>query len=92
MGRVLTPDGEFLEAEFESIFGWSGCSCFISPLCGYCTHLGNPLNLECTPEVWMEEWEGFDVMESRAKQVVADVVEHATIRHLKEMKEMYGSK
>ena len=92
MGLVLTPEGELLEAQFKSIFRWGGCSCFISPSCGYCTHPGNPLNLEGDPEVWMEEWEGFVVMESRARQVVADVIERATIHHLKEMKERYGSK
>lgn len=93
MGLVLTPEGEELLCEFWDEFGIRGnCSCHISPPCNSCTHHGNPLNLECCPELWMEEWEGFDVLESRARQVVADVIERATIYHLREMKEKYGSK
>ena len=93
MGLVLTPEGEELLWEFQEECGYNGnCSCHISPPCGSCTHPGNPLNLEGDPSLWEEEWEGFDVMESRARQVVEDVIERATIHHLREMKEKYGSK
>lgn len=93
MGLVLTPEGEELLCKFCDDCGIGGnCSCHISPPCCSCTHPGNPLSLECDPSLWEEEWGGFDVLESRVRQVVAEVVERATIRHLKEMKEMYGSK
>lgn len=32
----------------------TGCSCHINPPCSYCTHEGNPDNLENIEEAWEE--------------------------------------
>lgn len=47
--RVLTEDAEFDRMDWASL---GGCTCFLSPPCGYCTHDGHPLNQEETPECW----------------------------------------
>jgi len=56
MKRKLNELGQKLHDEFEidrQMFG--GCSCHISPPCGFCLHPGNPSNLEETPEAWEPE-------------------------------------
>lgn len=56
MPRVLKPEWQDLADEFQSyedIHG--GCSCFINPPCSWCTHEGNPLNLEEAEEAWEDE-------------------------------------
>jgi len=52
MQRVLNNLGEKLQQEFEADMSDSCCSCHLNPPCGYCTHPGNPDNLEETPEAW----------------------------------------
>ena len=52
VGRRLTAEGEALLAWFERDMADRGCTCFISPPCGFCTHEGNPINLEETDDVW----------------------------------------
>jgi len=49
---VLNELGQALKEEFEADMADYGCSCHISPPCGYCMHPGNPDNLEETPEAW----------------------------------------
>jgi hypothetical protein len=51
--RVLTQDAENDRAAFEAAgYRMGGCTCFISPPCGYCTHPGNPLNQEEDNSCW----------------------------------------
>lgn len=45
-GYRLIEELEMAHDYFLIEFRDSGCTCFISPPCGYCTHPGNPLNLE----------------------------------------------
>jgi hypothetical protein len=51
--RVLTPEAQEERDDFERDRADGGCTCFIAPPCGYCTHPGNPLNQE-VDECWME--------------------------------------
>jgi hypothetical protein len=50
--RVLKPEYDEIAAEFARCYGDNGCTCFISAPCGYCTHPGNPANLEEDDEAW----------------------------------------
>lgn len=52
MKKVLNELGQNLQYEFELDSADTGCSCHLNPPCGYCTHPGNPINLEETPEAW----------------------------------------
>lgn len=52
--RELKPEFAELLSEFKGLFADRGCTCFISPPCGHCTHEGNPANLDETPEAWQE--------------------------------------
>lgn len=52
-GMVLTPDAQVERDEFDLYLKDAGCTCFISPPCGYCVHPGNPLNQEESDECWM---------------------------------------
>lgn len=52
MSRELMPWSEDEAADFERRYSCRGCTCFISPPCGYCTHPGNPRNLEETLDAW----------------------------------------
>lgn len=47
--RRLTAEAQADRDDFESRD--SGCTCFISPPCGHCTHPGNPHNQE-DDECW----------------------------------------
>ena len=58
MTRQLNQLGLDLQDEFEIDCGDSCCSCHINPPCGYCTHPGNPENLEETTEAWEEVGNG----------------------------------
>lgn len=44
--RVLTPEAQADRDSFEADVRDYGCTCFIAPPCGFCTHPGNPLNQE----------------------------------------------
>lgn len=48
----LKPEYEGIAEEFDALYGDAGCSCHIRPPCSACTHPGNPLCLENTPEAW----------------------------------------
>lgn len=50
--KRLKPEYEHLNYQFNRDFKDTGCSCFLNPPCGYCTHEGNPLNLEETEDAW----------------------------------------
>lgn len=54
MSRHLTDEAQDDRDQFDRTFGDSGCTCFISPPCGHCTHPGNPLNQE-EDEFWVED-------------------------------------
>ena len=53
--QVLKPEYQELYDEF--MLGWDdrGCTCFQRPPCGYCTHEGNPSNLDELDEAWHDE-------------------------------------
>lgn len=42
---MLTTDALDMYSDFMMYYDNRGCSCFISPPCSYCTHIGNPNNL-----------------------------------------------
>ena len=56
--RVLTDEAQADRDDFDINYGGysshGGCSCFISPPCGFCTHPGNPLNQEEFDDCWIE--------------------------------------
>lgn len=89
MSRVLTADAEADRDSFMDNFGDGGCTCFISPPCGYCTHPGNPRNQEEDESCWT--WETMadmlDGLERDAREAVAATIETAAARHLSQMKE-----
>ncbi|MCK5615963.1 hypothetical protein KAR91_79610 [Candidatus Pacearchaeota archaeon] len=49
--KVLKPEYQVLADEYADTYG---CSCHINPPCSYCTHEGNPDNLENIDEAWEE--------------------------------------
>jgi hypothetical protein len=52
MSKQLTPEGlEAVEA-FELEYEDCGCTCFRAAPCSYCTHPGNPSNVNEIPEFW----------------------------------------
>ena len=55
MARRLKEEYQKVRDDFEEDYGFRGCSCHINPPCGYCTHPGNPTNLEETEDAWEEE-------------------------------------
>lgn len=57
MAERLTAQAEEERAEFDRLYGTSGCSCHISPPCGCCTHPGNPINQEMDDSAWEEDEE-----------------------------------
>lgn len=52
--RVLKKEYEEVADEFFFTYYGRGCTCFLSPPCSYCTHEGNPANLEECDEAWEE--------------------------------------
>ena len=54
-GVTLKPDAEAEYWEWDSKHGDRGCTCFVSPPCGSCTHPGNPSNLEEDDSAWVKE-------------------------------------
>lgn len=56
MTRHLKPEYQQLADDFElvdTVYG--GCCCHINPPCSWCTHEGNPLNLEEDDEAWEDD-------------------------------------
>lgn len=76
------PWAEKAAAEFFALYRDGNCSCHISPPCGSCTHEGNPINLEETPEAWGELHE---VMALEALALLRRFVDHLAAKHLAEM-------
>jgi len=54
----LTDEAAAEQDDFERVHGDRGCTCFLSPPCSWCTHPGNPLNLECDDTAWEPGIEG----------------------------------
>lgn len=52
--RILKPEYQELADDFEMESRDRGCTCFISPPCSYCTHEGNPANLEGDDDAWID--------------------------------------
>ena len=50
--KRLNSYGLSLQSQFEATFGTGNCSCHTNPPCGSCTHPGNPVCLDETPEAW----------------------------------------
>ena len=63
MARILTEEAEDRIANFERQWGHSGCTCFISPPCGWCTDPDNPLNVHEEDEAWVEEKDQANIKE-----------------------------
>jgi len=61
--KVLTKKYQEIHDEFVNNYENYDitCTCHIAPPCGYCTHPGNPSNLEETPEAWLTFEEVKDV-------------------------------
>lgn len=51
-GMSLTQEADDDRADFMRDCEDRGCSCFISPPCGFCTHPGNPRNQDECDECW----------------------------------------
>lgn len=49
----LTDEAQAERDDFNAGYGNGGCTCFVSPPCGYCTHPGNPRNQAESPEDWV---------------------------------------
>ena len=48
---------EYVEMYFEFLDyagEYGGCNCHSNPPCVYCTHDGNPLNLNETDDAWLD--------------------------------------
>lgn len=54
LGKVLTEEAEEMRADWELRYADTGCTCFISPPCSYCTHEGNPANQAEDESCWMD--------------------------------------
>lgn len=51
--KVLKSEYQDLEDEFYIHFSDTGCTCRTSnPPCSWCTHEGNPLNLQYDDNAW----------------------------------------
>lgn len=77
MGKRLTAEGQALEDEFfaEYLSKGRGCYCWRCAPCSYCTHLGNPISLECADDLWEEELIDLELMELEARMEIERVVE-----------------
>ncbi len=53
----LTPAAQADRDDFDADTAACGCTCFISPPCGFCTHPGNPLNQDEDESCWQPETE-----------------------------------
>jgi hypothetical protein len=58
--KILTTDAQNDRDDFNRKYKDGGCSCCVSPPCGYCVHEGNPNNQAEDPECWQEI--GYDQM------------------------------
>lgn len=56
MAKVLRPWAQYDRDQFDDQYTdrGIGCTCFISPPCGYCTHPGHPLSQE-DDEFWYDD-------------------------------------
>jgi hypothetical protein len=88
MTLELMPWAQELAADFERQYGDCGCTCFISPPCGHCTHPGHPICLECTPEAWGEV---HVVMAEEALTRLKQFVDDLAAKHLAAMQESWSS-
>jgi len=50
--KRLKPEYQELADELDAD---ACCTCHIAPPCGYCTHPGNPANLEEDEEAWEDD-------------------------------------
>lgn len=75
------------EAEsFQNAFEDHSCTCFLSAPCNFCTHPGNPMNLEETEDAWGTTSE---VMLAEAYEWMPDFINRLAAQHLKEMRESW---
>jgi len=58
-GMILTEESQCERDDFDSEYrADGGCTCLLSPPCGWCTHPGNPRNQEEIDECWMPVLKG----------------------------------
>lgn len=74
----LKREWQAVADDFMEIYWDSGCTCFLSPPCGYCTHEGNPNNLEECEDVWAKSPAD---MEVEAIAYLAWVIESMALQH-----------
>lgn len=81
--KVLTQEGEDLLDEFNSKFRSNSCSCHINPPCSYCTHPGNPRNLEEQDDLWVynSELSKENNMEQRKFKIGDQVVKKESVNN-----------
>lgn len=91
--KIMKEWAEIANLQFEKEYGWGGCTCFQSPPCGYCTHGGNPLNLEEDEDAWCLT---IDEMVEKVMKELENDINLLVEKHLLEMrvksdeyKEMY---
>lgn len=77
----LKREWQVVADDFMEIYGDSGCTCFLSPPCGYCTHEGNPNNLEESDDAWAKSPAD---MEVEAVAYLAWVIKSMVLQHSQE--------
>lgn len=83
--KVLKPEWEEIQCDFFRLYRDHRRVCFIGCApCPYCTHDGNPLNLEETEEAWEEIFDVGEACESALNRLEASL-EKALKKHLFEM-------
>lgn len=70
MKKILKPEYQAIVADFEETY--HSCTCHVCPPCNYCTHEGNPLCLEETPDAWNVEVEYYKLIH-RGEWLFADL-------------------
>lgn len=91
MTRELTPEAEAEREQFEHEYGDAGCTCFISPPCGWCTHPGNPHNQEEDETAWCDAPgptadELIERNVAEAHRVMKEFISGLTAKHLWEVR------
>lgn len=81
--KIMKEWAEIANLQFEKEYGWGGCTCFKSPPCRYCTHEGNPRNLEEDEDAWCLT---IDEMVEKAKRELEHDINLLVETHLYEIR------
>lgn len=86
MAKELKPWAENEYRDFKEEMEDCGCVCWTGCApCSFCTHPGNPRNLEEDEDAWQTVFD-LDEMVAAARKVVADAVEASAAWNLDAMK------